>query len=122
MMTQDGEVIIMKPLQKTEIQKGHLTCRLVLLSVWGISLVLALPQVLATWCFYIYRLHNQQVDWSPDHLIIRSSDQLIILPQAFFYNFRLTVDNRPFCSAEVRRWVSDCICDHNSVFVFKTTP
>ena len=78
MMTQDGESVIMMPLRKIDTQKGHLTCRLVLLSVWGISLVLALPQVLATWCFYIYRLPNHQVDWSPDHLIIRSSDQLII--------------------------------------------
>ena len=26
--------------------------------------------------------------------------------QAFFYNFRLTGDNVPFCSAEVRRWVA----------------
>ena len=27
--------------------------------------------------------------------------------QAFFYNFRLTTDNVPFCSAEVRRWVAE---------------
>ena len=46
-----GGVDYNEALTKDRSTKGHLTFRLVLLSVWGISLVLALPQVLATWCW-----------------------------------------------------------------------
>ena len=34
--------------------------------------------------------------------------------QAFFYNFRMTTDNVPFCSAEVRRWVAELTIENRN--------